>query len=224
MTRAGERAVTGRTARKRGLILSAATTLFLRNGFRRTSMDEIASVAAVSKQTVYKQFTDKEALFREIVEGVTSNADAVVDILTTAFGDAPAATSDELEARLRAVARAYLDAVLRAQVLSLRRLIIAEAEQFPDLARRYYEQAPGRGIDVIETCLRPYVDSGLIRADDLRLAAAHFAYLALSVAQDRALFIPTELPDPDERDHFAAAAAHAFLAAYGTTEPQVDKP
>jgi TetR/AcrR family transcriptional repressor of mexJK operon len=224
MTGAGKDAAGGRTTQKRQAILSAATTLFLRNGFRGTSMDEIASVAAVSKQTVYKQFTDKGALFREIVEGVTGNAETVVDILTTAFGDAPAASSDELEARLRAVARAYLDAVLRAQVLSLRRLIIAEAEQFPDLARRYYEQAPARGVDVILNCLRPYADSGLISADDLRLAAAHFAYLALSVAQDRALFIPTELPDPEERDRSAAAAANAFLATYGKTEPKVDKP
>jgi AcrR family transcriptional regulator len=30
-------------------------------------MDEIAAAASVSKQTVYKQFADKQSLFREIV-------------------------------------------------------------------------------------------------------------------------------------------------------------
>jgi TetR/AcrR family transcriptional regulator, mexJK operon transcriptional repressor len=108
---------------------------------------------------------------------MTGNADAVVDV-TTAFGDVPATTDDELEARLRKVAGVYLDAVFHSQVLSLRRLIIAEAEQFPDLARRYYEQAPARGIEVLVNRLQPYVDAGSIAADDLRLAAAHFAYLA----------------------------------------------
>ena len=49
----------GRTAQKRDAILTAATALFLRGGFRGTNMDEIASRAAVSKQTVYKHFTDK---------------------------------------------------------------------------------------------------------------------------------------------------------------------
>jgi len=224
MTKADEGAATGRTAQKRQAILSAATTLFLRNGLRGTSMDEIAALASVSKQTVYKQFTDKEALFREIVEEVTGNSDAVVDILAAAFGDTLAATSDELEERLRTVARVYLDAVLRAQVLSLRRLIIAEAEQFPDLARRYYEQAPARGIDVIADRLRRYAEAGLVVADDLRLAAAHFAYLALAIAQDRALFLPSELPGPGERDRLAAAAARAFLATYGSTEPDGGKP
>ena len=58
-----------RSARKRSAILDAATTLFLRNGYRGTSMDEIAALAGVSKQTVYKHFADKESLFSEIVTG-----------------------------------------------------------------------------------------------------------------------------------------------------------
>ena len=52
-----------RSARKRRAIVEAATTLFLENGYRGTSMDQIAAVARVSKQTVYKHFSDKEALF-----------------------------------------------------------------------------------------------------------------------------------------------------------------
>jgi len=171
--------------------------------------------AEVSKQTVYKQFTDKESLFREIVESVTGNSDGVVAILTEAFGETLAVTRNEFEMRLRIVARVYLDAVLRAQVLSLRRLIIAEAEHFPDLAGRYYEQAPARGIDVIADCIQPYADAGLVITDDVHLAAAHFAYLSLGPAQDRMLFFPAEPPSPEQRERFADAAARAFLAAYG---------
>lgn len=205
----------GRTAQKRQAILAAATTLFLRNGFHGTNMDEVASLARVSKQTVYKQFTDKGALFREIVEGVTGNSETVVGVITAAFGDVPATTDVELEARLRRVASVYLDAVLHPRVLSLRRLIIAEAEQFPDLARRYYQQAPTRGIEVVANCLQPYVDAGALVTDDLGSAAAHFAYLALGPTQDRAQFIPGDLPTPAERRRRAAAAARVFLAAYG---------
>jgi len=65
-----------RSARKRRAILEAATEAFLRNGFRGTSMDEIAATAGVSKQTVYKQFTDKQRLFQEIV---TTTVDAASD-------------------------------------------------------------------------------------------------------------------------------------------------
>ena len=63
-------AETGRSARKRQAIMEAATALFLRDGYRNTSMDQVAADAAVSKQTVYKQFADKEQLFRDIVLGI----------------------------------------------------------------------------------------------------------------------------------------------------------
>lgn len=206
----------GRTEQKRRAILEAATSLFLRNGFRGTSMDEIASLAAVSKQTVYKQFADKESLFREIIRGASANSDAVVAFIASAFGAVAATTRDELEARLRGVARAYLDGVLQPRVLSLRRLVIAEAEQFPDLAVDYYRQGPSTGIGAVAGCLEPYVESGLLVVDDLHAAATHFAYLSLSVALDRALFIPLQLPDPAERERLAAAAVRTFLGAYGS--------
>ena len=63
-----------RSARKRTAILDAATTVFLRKGYLGTSMDEIAALAAVSKQTVYKHFADKERLFAEIVIGTVDEA------------------------------------------------------------------------------------------------------------------------------------------------------
>ena len=63
-----------RTARKRRAILDAATTLFLREGYLATSMDQIAAAASVSKQTVYKQFADKQSLFREIVTGTVAGS------------------------------------------------------------------------------------------------------------------------------------------------------
>ena len=49
-----------RSDRKRAAILEAATEAFLQRGYLGTSMDEIAAQAAVSKQTVYKHFADKE--------------------------------------------------------------------------------------------------------------------------------------------------------------------
>ncbi len=48
------------STRKRKAIVGAATTTFLHKGYLGTSMDEIAALAGVSKQTVYKHFADKE--------------------------------------------------------------------------------------------------------------------------------------------------------------------
>ena len=215
MTEASESSVGDRSARKREVILATATSSFLRNGFRGTSMDEIASLAGVSKQTVYKQFADKERLFREIVEGVSANAATLVTALSEAFGQVPAATRDELATRLHRVGRTYIDGVLQPQVLALRRLIISEADQFPDLASRYYEHGPAQGIRVVAKGLQPYLESELITADDVHLAAAHFAYLTLAISHDRAMFVPADLPSAEEREHHTSRAVTVFLAAYG---------
>ncbi len=210
----GEAGVPSRTARKREAIMAAATARFLREGYQGTSMDQVAADAAVSKQTVYKQFADKERLFRAIVLGVTASASAIIAELTAVLPGAAVATRDELRAALTELARRYLDGVLQPPVLALRRLVIAEAERFPDLARAYFEQAPARAIGVLAEALRDYRARGLITASDPELAAAHFAYLTLAIPLDRAQFHPGERPSPAERDRLAAEAVRVFLAAY----------
>ena len=210
----GESLSNGRSARKRRAIMEAATALFLRDGYRSTSMDQVAADAAVSKQTVYKHFADKEQLFREIVLGVTGNSEAIITDLASVLRSNEIDSGADLRTVLTDLARRYIDGVLRPNVLSLRRLIIAEAERFPDLARAYFEQAPSRGIDVIADALRTYERHGLLNLGDARLAAAQFAYLVLGIPQDRAQFCPQERPSPAERDRLAAEAVRVFLAAY----------
>ena len=211
-----------RSARKRRAIMDAATVLFLRDGYRRTSMDQVAADAVVSKPTVYSHFEDKEQLFREIVLGVTANSEQIITELTSALYAGDINTVADLRIVLTDLARRYIDGVLRPNVLALRRLVISEAERFPDLARTYYEQAPSRAIDVIADALRRFEERGLLDLDDARLAAAQFAYLVLGIPQDRAQFCPTERPSPAERDRLATQAVRVFLAAYERTGADQD--
>src|SRR5205823_14953845 len=92
-----------RSARKRRAILDAATQVFLSKGYLGTSMDEIAALAEVSKQTVYKHFADKEALFNEIVLSTVNEASDPVYEEVMNLAD-----SGNLEADLRDLARRQL--------------------------------------------------------------------------------------------------------------------
>src|SRR5690242_2482712 len=78
-----------RVARTRAAVAEAATTLFLRNGYQGTSVDDIASLAQVSKRSVYNNFGDKDTLFTEIVLGYTANAE---HFATRLVADLPSAT------------------------------------------------------------------------------------------------------------------------------------
>ena len=53
-------------------IIEAAHTCFSRFGFNKTSMEDIAREAGLSRRSVYRHFPDKAALFREVMAGRTS--------------------------------------------------------------------------------------------------------------------------------------------------------
>ena len=48
-------------------LMEKAEELFMKFGYKRVSVDDIASEAGISKMTIYKYFPSKEALFTEIV-------------------------------------------------------------------------------------------------------------------------------------------------------------
>ena len=54
----------------RDRILEAAMTVFRRHGFRRSSIEETAEAAGLTRQALYHHFKSKEALFRAVIERV----------------------------------------------------------------------------------------------------------------------------------------------------------
>jgi len=202
--------VDGRSARKRQAIMDAARELFLANGYQGTSMDEIAALAEVSKQTVYKNFADKRQLFAEIVLRAASRADEFVRALPQVLADAP-----DLEAGLRTLARRYLAAVMQPELLQLRRLVISEAGRFPDLARDYYELVPDHVMTTLAVQFGELSEKGLLEADDAVAVAGHYAFLVLGLPLDRAMFLGAEHGlTPGAMNKHADAAVGVFLAAY----------
>jgi AcrR family transcriptional regulator len=53
---------------RQAALLDAAVSVFARYGFRKTSMEEVAHAAGVSRQGLYLQFANKEELFRKALE------------------------------------------------------------------------------------------------------------------------------------------------------------
>jgi AcrR family transcriptional regulator len=202
----------GRSARKRAAILDAAHALFLQKGFAGTSMDDVAARAAVSKQTVYKNFADKQRLFTEVI---TSDVGRLED--TTRARMAAMPDSTDLAADLTAFARWHLGQVMQPGRLRLRRMLIGEAERFPELAQAWYASGPERSSAEFAGWFEAWDRRGLLRVPDPLLAGQQFNWLVLSIPLNKAMAYATDEPlfSAAELDHYADEAVRVFLAAYG---------
>jgi AcrR family transcriptional regulator len=205
-----EAAAGGRTARKRRAILAAATEAFLRAGYLGASVDEIAAASQVSKQTVYKQFASKEALFIEVVASLTNaGSDAVHDRAP------PPGSAQEVSAYLQDYGLRQLRVVLHPRLLQLRRMVIGESSRFPELGKALYDAGPGRAMRAIAGALALLTERGFLAIDDPAVAAAQFNWLVMGDPLNAAMFLGDgSTPDDERLRQHVAGAVRVFLAAY----------
>ena len=92
--------------RKQEVIREAAQRLFLSRGFAGTTTDAITSEAGVSKETLYRYYPSKDAIFADVLGRLTVDNPRVsaLDVLDSA----DPATVEELRAVLTDLADGYL--------------------------------------------------------------------------------------------------------------------
>jgi TetR/AcrR family transcriptional regulator, mexJK operon transcriptional repressor len=204
-----------RSERRRLAIIEAATDVFLRHGYLGATTDEVAARASVSKQTLYKHFPDKRHLFAEVILNTTVQ---VVEGLSGAVAATlrEARDADDVRRALRAVADAWHGGLLQPDVLRLRRLVIAEADRFPELGRAWFDRGFDRTLVILGEALKALADRGLLHGvTDPTLAAYQFAGLVMYQPMNQVMFAGTEaVPTADDLDRIAAAAVDVFLAVY----------
>src|SRR5215213_7069237 len=92
----------------RDRILDAAMTVFRRHGFRRSSIEQAAEAAGLTRQALYHHFKSKEALFRAVIEHVHESAVAAETAAVTAAEKAGRGLADILIAGLTARLKQFI--------------------------------------------------------------------------------------------------------------------
>jgi len=162
-------------------ILEAALACFAAKGFAAARMDDIAERAGVTKGTIYLYFANKEAVFKALVResiGVTVN-----DVLERVrASEAPA--SDILRMMM-----ANIGAIMRtSDLVVLPKIILAEAGNFPELARFYREEIIDKGLGAVTGVIERGIARGEFRMVDAQFVARLFIAPALMVAVWRTTF------------------------------------
>jgi AcrR family transcriptional regulator len=143
---------------KREQILQGAMKVFLQHGYAGASMDRVAEVAKVSKNTIYNHFQDKEGLFTALIEQITTNRFQIV------FGSVP--LKGEPAVVLRQIAEKLLSVILPdREYISFLRLLIAESERFPQLAQLFISHLPKKVLSILGEYFRSHPELKLLNPE-----------------------------------------------------------
>ncbi|MFU8776529.1 MAG: TetR/AcrR family transcriptional regulator [Roseovarius sp.] len=192
--------------RKFDQVLEGARKVFMRDGFEGASVDEIAREAQVSKATLYSYFPDKRLLFSEVARHECNRqAEEAMEVI------AKGATIEHVlhEAATRIV-RFFLSDFGQ-QVF---RICVSESHRFPELGQRFYASGPGLVRERLSKVLWPYVDAGILRIDDMDLAANQFGELCKGDLFIRSLCGMCKEVSEAEIERVVNGAVEMFLARY----------
>jgi AcrR family transcriptional regulator len=133
-------------------ILDAATLVFRRHGFRRSSIEQAAEAAGLTRQALYHHFDSKEALFRAVIERLHENTLAAETASINAAETAGGSLADILAAgvggRLRHLMASF-DGSPHIEELFSEHLLQAR-----DLYQKYSELYFAQGVATIERACR----------------------------------------------------------------------
>ena len=189
-------------------VLEGARQVFMADGFERASVDAIASVAGVSKATLYSYFPDKRTLFTEVVR---SECHCQADrAMATIDQTAPA------KEILCIAARHMIGFYLSDFGQRMFRICVSEADRFPELGQEFYNSGPLVANQALKTYFDKAIRRGELRMDDRELAAFQFAELCKAYIFNRILFGVQTTFSEAEVDRIINGAVDVFLARYGT--------
>jgi TetR/AcrR family transcriptional regulator len=116
------------------LVLDAAYSCFTRHGVRRTTMDDIARAADMSRPAVYQHVRNKEDAFRRLVERMLGDALDASRAALAQDRDLPTRLTGALRAKLEMVMQVWRDSPAHAA-----ELLAVDARVSSDLIARYDE-------------------------------------------------------------------------------------
>jgi TetR/AcrR family transcriptional repressor of mexJK operon len=195
-------APTPRAQAKRDAIHAAAQALFLRHGFAGTSMDAIALAANVSKQTLYRYYQNKEALFVAVLEQLA--LDHLAEPALLAARDMPMDSRTALEHALTLWAQLSITHILQPAYVGLLRLLIAELPRFPQLGARFFQAVPQQGAAFLRALLESARRHGVIAVDDLEPAIRLLAGPLLTYILSHGLLAADGVRQPPSPEQIAA--------------------
>src|SRR3984885_2537725 len=191
---------------RREKIIHVAREVFFEQGYAAASMSGIAARLGGSKGTLYNYFKSKEELFEaQVRERCGEAADRILEV--SVEGE-PAET-------LTRLGEQYLGHLYSEETVQMFRILVAEAQRSPELARVFYEVGPARGQQGLQNYLEAANARGRVHIPNCALAAEQF--LSLCKGRSHLQFLLNLIPPltPAQIRLQISQAVTAFMRFYG---------
>jgi len=176
-------------AERRKILIEAAEKVFVDVGYSAASVDDIAKQAGMSKKTLYQLFEAKEDLFTAVI---AERRAALTATIQTECCDDALAPAEELRTFLGQVARF----VLAKRQAALYRLVIAESQRAPELARAFYQEGPSKVRSALLQWLQQKHEGKELVVPDPDCAASMLCSMVIGEPQMRLLI--GDMHEPEE--------------------------
>jgi AcrR family transcriptional regulator len=188
-------------------LLDAALTLFVEKGFAATRSDEVATLAGVSKGTLYLYYPSKEELFKAVVRQNMSE-------LIGEGGEIAAGFDGSTSDLLVHLFDVWWDRVADSQAGGLHKIVMSEVRNFPELAQFYADEVILPAHRLFEGVVQRGIARGEFRpVDTAAVAHAVMAPMIFLMLHKHSFgACPIQGPDVDLK---ATLMAHADLMLRG---------
>ncbi len=201
--------------RKSDAILRAAIELFPQLGYDKTTMDDIAKQAGVTKQTVYSHYKSKDQLFTRMIDKLCQRGVSHAPIAGT--------KTRSFESLLLEIGLNLLTLITSKEGMAITRLVVAEAGRYPKLARLYYESGTQRIMQLLAEFLDGQNARGVIAVPNTESAAAYFFALLKGQYFLRMTLGVPPIPSEREKKAHVKEVVAIFLALYAGKTPMHTK-
>lgn len=196
-----------------GELLSAALDLLVEKGYAATRVEEVASLAGVSKGTLFLYFSSKEELFKEVVrEHISGHFASWSDEIEQFEGSSPDMLRDCLQR--------WWQHIGATKASGIPKLMMAEARNFPELGAFYQQEVIEPGSALIARILQRGITRGEFRPMDLKygvyMVMAPLLFLAMWTHSLDACCDPQSRIEPDK---YLAAQLDMLLCGFGAGHP-----
>ncbi|WP_413206853.1 TetR/AcrR family transcriptional regulator [Rhodospirillum sp. A1_3_36] len=192
-----------------GRIVDTAAGLFAAQGFAATSIEQVASACSAGKDTIYRRFPSKIALFEAVVERLRLRT---LDRLSLEIESA-AGAGDALE-RLRCVARWFLSINLDPDMVAFKRIALSEAIIFGEDRHDQWEGDPI--MDRLVALVTEAQKAGMLGDADPQVIVSHLLHSIVFGPSNEAMMGRTTYATPEAQDRFFDQAWGLFLRGVGS--------